>query len=293
MGAVMGQSSNFVRSVGGELVSSAITNASSMRIEVLRRECKGRMHWHFRQPEVALFWFAKGAERLHATIEGHQVSCLFPGKSRFAVIPAETEIQGEWDVGPVLDYTVVFLNPILMSERLRQAITVPTIGFEHDGLVRNLAELCREASSRDDFFDLMAEGWAIQALAHISRVSEKCRAAPRSRTRGGLPGNSLRRIDDFVRANLGENISLDDLSAIGGLSKRHFVRAFQESIGTSPYNYVLMLRIEEAKQRLSRTAASITEIALATGFGQAQHFSTSFRKATGETPSSFRQRALS
>jgi len=289
----MGQSSNFVRSVGGELVASAITNASSMRIEVLRRECKGRMHWHFRQPELALFWFAKGAERLNATIEGHQVSCRFPGKSRFAIIPAETEIEGEWDVGPVLDYTVVFLNPLLMSERLRQAITVPTIGFEHDRLVRNLAELCREASSRDDFFDLMAEGWAIQALAHISRVSEKCRAAPRSRARGGLPGNSLRRIDDFVRANLGEDISLDDLSAIGELSKRHFVRAFQESMGTSPYNYVLMLRIEEAKQRLSRTAASITEIALATGFGQAQHFSTSFRKATGETPSSFRQRALS
>jgi AraC family transcriptional regulator len=264
-----------------------------MRIEVLRRECKGRMHWHFRQPELALFWFAKGAERLHATIEGREVSCLFPGKSRLAVIPAETEIQGEWDVGPVLDYTVVFLDPSLMSERLRQAIAVPTIGFEHDGLVRSLAELCREASSRDDFFDLMAEGWAIQALAHISRVSEKCGAAPRSRARGGLPGNSLRRIEDFVRANLGEDISLDDLSAIGGLSKRHFVRAFQESVGTSPYNYVLMLRIEEAKQRLSGTAESITEIALATGFGQAQHFSTSFRKATGETPSSFRQRALS
>jgi AraC family transcriptional regulator len=64
-------------------------------------------------------------------------------------------------------------------------------------------------------------------------------------------------------------------------------------VGTSPYNYVLMLRVEEAKQRLSGTAESITEIALATGFGHAQHFSTSFRRATGETPSSFRQRALS
>jgi AraC family transcriptional regulator len=69
------------------------------------------------------------------------------------------------------------------------------------------------------------------------------------------------------------------------------LRAFQESVGASPYKYVLALRIEEAKQRLSRSANSITEIALATGFGHAQHFSTSFRKATGETPSSFRQRA--
>src|SRR5260370_13892913 len=120
----MGQSSNFVRSVGGDLVSSAITNASSMRIEVLRRECKGRMHWHFRQPELALFWFAKGAERLNATIEGHQVSCLFPGKSRFAVIPAETEIQGECDAWPVLDYTGVFVSPTLVTERLQQTFSL-------------------------------------------------------------------------------------------------------------------------------------------------------------------------
>src|SRR4030088_2840511 len=76
----------------------------------------------------------------------------------------------------------------------------------------------------------MAEGWAIKALAPLSRVSEKCGAAPRSRARGGLPGHSLRRIEDFVRTNLGEDISLDDLSAIGGLSKRHFVRAFQDSV---------------------------------------------------------------
>jgi AraC family transcriptional regulator len=56
---------------------------------------------------------------------------------------------------------------------------------------------------------------------------------------------------------------------------------------------VLALRIAEAKNRLSNTAESMTEIALATGFGQAQHFSTSFRKAAGETPSSFRRRMRS
>jgi AraC family transcriptional regulator len=289
---MMGQTGDFVRSVGGDLVSSAITRTANIRIEVLRRECRGRMHWHFRQPELALFWFTNGAERLQATVEGREVSCIFPGKSRLAIIPAETEIQGEWDVASVLDYTVVFLDPTLMSDRLQTAITVPTIGFEHDGLVRSLAEICREASSRDGFFDLMAEGWAIQALAHISRISEKG-AASKHPVRGGLPAHSLRRIEDFVDANLGERISLDDLSAIAGLSKRHFVRAFQESMGTSPYNYVLGLRIEDAKQRLLRTAESITEIALATGFAHAQHFSTSFRKATGEAPSSFRQRAFS
>jgi AraC family transcriptional regulator len=51
---------NYVRLVGGDLVSSIITDTPSMRIEVLRRETVGRMHWHFRQPELSLFWFGKG-----------------------------------------------------------------------------------------------------------------------------------------------------------------------------------------------------------------------------------------
>jgi AraC-like DNA-binding protein len=46
----------------------------------------------------------------------------------------------------------------------------------------------------------------------------------------------------------------------------------------------------ERERRLSETEDSITDVALATGFSHAQHFSTSFRKATGLTPSSFRQR---
>jgi AraC family transcriptional regulator len=286
----MGQAGEkYVRSVGGELVSSLITDTTSMRIEVLRRETAGRMHWHFRQPELCLFWFAKGAERLRATIDGRSVNCTFPGKSRLAIFPAAIEIEGEWNVGPTLDYTVVFLNPSFVGERLQNAITNTTIAFEHDGLTRGLTELCREAASPDNVFNLMAEGWAIQALAHIARVSEK-NHQQHTELRGGLPGRSLRRLDEYVHDNLAHPISLAELSGIAGLSKRHFLRAFQESVGSTPYHYVLSLRINEAKRRLSETEDSITDVALATGFSHAQHFSTSFRKATGLTPSSFRQR---
>ncbi|WP_426435762.1 helix-turn-helix domain-containing protein [Bradyrhizobium genosp. P] len=156
-----------------------------------------------------------------------------------------------------------------------------------------MTELAREAMTPDDVFEMMAEGWTIQALAHIARLRGKHSDQPRAGARGGLPDSSLRRLKDFVRANLSKSICLDELSGITGLSKRHFLRAFQESAGASPYKYVLALRIEEAKQRLSRSADSITDIAFATGFGHAQHFSTSFRKATGETPSAFRQRVRS
>ncbi|MBR1130921.1 AraC family transcriptional regulator [Bradyrhizobium iriomotense] len=283
---------DYVRLVGGDLVSSIITDTPSMRIEILRRETVGRMHWHFRQPELSLFWFGKGAERLRATIDGRPVERRFSGKSKLAIFPAAIEIEGEWNVGPTLDYTVVFLNPSFVSERLQHAITNSTIAFEHDGLTRGLAELCREAASPDNVFGLMAEGWSIQALAHISRISDRSQR-PSNTLRGGLPGRSLRCVEEYVRENLTRPISLAELSEIAGLSKRHFLRAFQESVGVTPYNYVLSLRIDEAKRRLSETEDSIVDVALAIGFNDAQHFSTSFKKATGIPPSAFRQRCLS
>ena len=108
-------------------------------------------------------------------------------------------------------------------------------------------------------------------------------------SRGGLPALKLQRIEEFVRANLGDTISLSDLSGVAGLSKRHFLRAFQESTGTSPHRYVLGMRIESAKRRLSETDESLTSIALSSGFSHSQHFSAAFRQATGQRPSVFRQ----
>ena len=99
--------------------------------------------------------------------------------------------------------------------------------------------------------------WASQALAHMARLSRPAESS-KPVSRGGLPALKLQRIEEFVRANLGDTISLSDLSGVAGLSKRHFLRAFQESTGTSPHRYVLGMRIEQAKRRLSETDESLT-----------------------------------
>ncbi len=193
---------NFVRSVGGNVVSSLVTNTTSMRIERIRRQSNGRWHWHFRQPELCLFWFGSGPQRLRATIDGRPVNYGVTGKSRLCIFPARTEIEGEWNAGPTADYTVVFLNPDFVGERLNAEISSPIVGFDHDGLARGLAELSREAASPDNVFDLLAEGWSIQALAYMARISRK-EGASQPDVRGGLSGRSVRLLDDYIRAHLG------------------------------------------------------------------------------------------
>ena len=278
----------FVREVGGELVSSVIARSEPIRVELLSRTSRPRMNWHFRQPELTLFWFRNGCSRLQATVNGRPVEYEFSRAANLALFPAGTEIEGEWSVGPAFDYVVVFLDPKFVQSRLNGLIETPAIAFGHDQLCRGLSELCLEATTPDNLFDLFAEGWASQALAHMARLSRGAEPA-KAPSRGGLPALKMRRIEAFVRANLGETISLSALSDVAGLSKRHFLRAFQESMGTSPHRYVLGLRIEVAKRRLSGTDESLTSIALASGFSHAQHFSSTFRQVTGVSPSVFRQ----
>ena len=278
----------FVRHVGGDLVSSVITNTEMMRIEVLRRLSKPRMEWHFRQPEVTLFWFRDGAEDLQGTVNGRGVAHRFNRHFNLALFPAGTEIQGEWKVGPSLDYVVVFLDPGFVQARLKVDFDRPLVGFAYEPLTKGLAELCREAAAPDNVFGLFAEGWGTQALAHLARATQTT-GPEREVARGGLPVRTVRQVDEYIRTRLAEPISLDDLCGVAGLSKRHFLRAFQESVGTTPHRHVLNVRIEEAKRRLAESDDGLTTIALAAGFSHSQHFSTTFRRATGMTPSAFRR----
>jgi AraC family transcriptional regulator len=282
----------FVRLVGGDLVSSSITNTETMRIEVLRRVSKPRMEWHFRQPEVTLFWFRNGAQDLRGTVDGRNVAHQFSRHFNLALFPACTEIEGEWKVAPSLDYVVVFLDPGFVHARLKADIDRPLVGFAHETLTRGLAELCREAAAPDNVFSLFAEGWGTQALAHLARATHV--AGPEKEvSRGGLPARTVRELDDYIRVRLAEPISLEDLCGVAGLSKRHFLRAFQESVGTTPHRHVLNLRIEAAKRRLAESDDCLTTIALGSGFSHSQHFSTTFRRATGMTPSMYRRSRLS
>ena len=278
----------YVRQVGGELVSSVIARSKPIRVELLRRTSRPRMNWHFRQPELTLFRFGQGCSRLRARVDGRSVEYEFSDTANLALFPANTEIEGEWSVGPAFDYMVVFVDPHFVRTRLNGDIERPTIAFGHERLARGLSELSQEAATPDNLFDLFAEGWAGQALAHMARLSRGTEPS-RALTRGGLPSLKLRKIEEFVLENLGEAISLSALSDVAGLSKRHFLRAFQESTGTSPHRYVLGMSIESAKRRLSETDDSLTSIALSSGFSHAQHFSSTFRQATGMSPSLFRQ----
>lgn len=280
------------RVVSGQLVSSIVAEAANVRVEILRRQTGGRISWQFRQPQLALFWYRRGFDRFQLEIDGRPISAGLSPKISLGLFPAEVEVAGEFEGGEQCEYAVVFLDHALIVAHRGLDFQRPRVAFGHDHLKQGLAGLCREAMAPDNLFDLFAEGWAMQALALLSRA-ERAEGPSSTEWRGGLPPASLRRIEDYIRTNLSRAISLADLADIAGLSRRHFLRAFRASMGETPLGHVRALRIEEAKHHLSDARQSITDVALECGFSHVQHFTTSFRMATGVTPSAFRRQRLS
>jgi len=106
--------------------------------------------------------------------------------------------------------------------------------------------------------------------------------------KGGLPGYRLKRVLDYIAESLDENISLSQLAAIAGMSPHYFSELFKQSTGHAPHNYVLLQRIERAKQQLRDPQRSIIDAGVDAGFQNSSHFARMFRKLVGTTPSKYR-----
>jgi AraC family transcriptional regulator len=133
--------------------------------------------------------------------------------------------------------------------------------------------------------DLYAETSAEFLAAHL--LLRHCHLKPLSSV--GREDHRLRRVEHYMRDNLGEPISLAALSREAGLSRFHLLRLFKRAYGETPLKRLTRMRIEEARRRLLVRGPSIAEIALDCGYENAANFATAFRRVQGVTPSDYRR----
>src|SRR2546428_667875 len=104
------------------------------------------------------------------------------------------------------------------------------------------------------------------------------------RARGGLSGGAKRRALELIDARLDARLTVDMLAREVGLSPAHFARAFKETVGRAPHQYLLWLRLERARRLLELCDADLSDIAQRTGFADQAHFTRLFKRAYGITP---------
>lgn len=100
----------------------------------------------------------------------------------------------------------------------------------------------------------------------------------------GLPRYKLNLILDYIRANLAQNLGLEELAQQVGMSQFYFCRLFKQSLGITPHQYVILQRVEQAKYLLQKGELSLADIALECGFANQGHLNRHFKQVTGVTP---------
>ena len=96
----------------------------------------------------------------------------------------------------------------------------------------------------------------------------------------------------MIKANYMEIFGVEEMALRLDISKSHLVREFFKHTGTTPGKYLVSVRIDAVKYLLTNTSLSLTEIAMQTGFSGDNYLCKAFKKATGETPMSYRQRVV-
>jgi AraC-like DNA-binding protein len=125
---------------------------------------------------------------------------------------------------------------------------------------------------------------ATTVLATISgHTASRGRTSPRDERR-------VVEVVRFMEEHATEPLDLDRLASVAYLSKYHFLRTFRRTIGVSPYQFLLTLRMRRAALRLVSSRESIAVIGYESGFGDLSTFNGHFRQLFGTTPRAYRGR---
>ena len=152
-----------------------------------------------------------------------------------------------------------------------------------DDLATDQSALCLQLSTTDVDLESLSSRTLASGLVHGANAVASARYM-----RGGLPPRVLRRIREHIDAHIEQRISVETLAKLANLSVCYFVRAFKQSVGLTPHDYLIRRRVERTMELLSGTDLSLSEIALAAGFADQSHCARRFRQHVGMSPRDYR-----
>jgi AraC-like DNA-binding protein len=144
------------------------------------------------------------------------------------------------------------------------------------------------AAGPEETPELFVDHLALALAVHVAKNYGDVAALPLQWV-GGLAPWQERRAKELIDAHIGGDVTLDDLARACDLSKRHFTRAFRQSTGMAPYQWLQNRRMEKARQLLETSFASLSVVALDCGFADQSHFTRTFSRLVGVTPGIWRR----
>ena len=158
-----------------------------------------------------------------------------------------------------------------------------------DPIIRSLSQALLPALAKPTQFNaLFVDHVGLALRAHIAHAYDGKPSTPPI-AHGGLAPWQVRRAKDLLSNKLNGETPVAKLARECGLSASHFTRALRRSVGMAPHQWLLSLRVERAKEQLLNSDASLSEIAIDSGFADQSHFTRVFMKHVGSSPGQWRR----
>jgi AraC family transcriptional regulator len=171
-------------------------------------------------------------------------------------------------------------------------LRTPTFGFR-DPVLYNLAQTIVAAMEAPrPPTALFVDHIALAFCSHVTHQYGGIPAAARPK-HGTLAAWQLRRAHDFLDAHLAGDPTIAQLARECGLSLSHFARAFRQTVGMPPHQWLTQKRLQHAKTLLQETQLDLAAVAAACGFGDQSHLTRVFTRRVGISPGRWRRRQAS
>jgi AraC family transcriptional regulator len=212
-----------------------------------------------------------------------------------SLVPAGLPFEWEWTY---LSESIHLLIPPCAVQRVAEEMPGKSPGgneilpqfHTHDPLVLTLMERLRNEVMGTGYGTLLAVESVLNLLSlHIVHTyAEKSPAQQVDSS--GLSSGQRKRVSLLLEERFHENLRLEELAQVAGLSPFHFARLFKRSFGVPPHEYQIQKRVEVARRILHTEAETdLTTIAATLGFTDESHFRRHFKRIVGTTPGQYRQ----
>ncbi|MEM1214951.1 MAG: AraC family transcriptional regulator [Bacteroidota bacterium] len=283
---------------------------------------ENRTTYNFRQAEMNIFETHEVAKRVQLNFSQPVLASMITGKKvmhlrdqpSFAFVPGESVMLPSHEemcidfptaslkrptkcLALEVDQDVIARTITLLNEQVPKQDHAQwqrgafNLHFSHTDAVQEILQrllyLCVEDHpNKDIFVNMMVSELLIRILQAESKHTHlQVAAQSKNESRLGY-------IINYIKENLGQKLTIKELSQQAYMSESHFSRVFKQEMGCSPIEFINEQRLLLATQLLTNARVSVTEIYLSCGFNSLSYFNRLFKRKHDLTPGEYRQQQL-
>jgi AraC family transcriptional regulator len=224
--------------------------------------------------------------------DGRKQQEQFGIDNNIVIVPATIQHRANWN--QECSFSLLFIEPDNLIRIAYESVKANRVELipHHAMQDRSIEQIGRSLTAELEsnqfgsqlFVDSLTTALSIHLLRHYSDWQQ-----PLREDSGGLPRRKLQQAIAYINEHLSEDLSLTAISKELEMSQYYFSRLFKQSMGVSPYRYVMCQRMERTKYLLRTTSLSVAAIAKRVGFAHQNQLTIQFRKFVGTTPSQYRK----